>query len=116
MLHDTVDFLKRLYAGFNAREMEQVLADLDEDVVWANGMEGGYVQGRDGVSSYWTRQWSMIDPHVEPLAFSEDPERGIVVHVHQTVRDLTGAVLFDGTVRHVFRIESRLVKRFDIDH
>jgi hypothetical protein len=115
MLRDKVDFLERLYRGFNAREMEKVLADLDEDVLWANGMEGGHVRGRDGVRRYWTRQWSMIDPHVEPVAFREDPERGIVVDVHQTVRDLAGAVLFDGTVRHIFLIEDGLVKRFDID-
>jgi hypothetical protein len=95
--------------------MNNVLTALDDDVVWANGMEGGYVYGRDGVRSYWTRQWSMINPHVEPFAFSEDPERGIIVNVHQTVRDLAGTVIFDGAVRHVFRIENGLVKRFDID-
>jgi hypothetical protein len=115
MLHDTVDFIKRLYSGFNDRQMEEVLAALDENVVWANGMEGGHVNGRDGVRGYWTRQWALIDPHVEPFAFSEDTNRGIVVDVHQTVRDLAGAVLFDGTVRHIFRIENSLVKRFDID-
>ena len=58
---DDIEFLKRLYDRFNARDMEAVLAKLDENVVWANGMEGGHVHGRDGVRGYWTRQWAMVD-------------------------------------------------------
>ena len=38
----------------------------------------------------------------------------MVVEVHQTVRDLEGQPLLDETVRHVFRLESGRVKRFDI--
>lgn len=113
-MSDKVTLVKRLYTKFNAREMESILATLDEDVVWANGMDGGYVQTRAGVRSYWTRQWAMIDPRVEPIGFSEGPDGEIVVDVHQTVRDLNGALLLDTTVGHVFRLEDGLVKRFDI--
>ena len=65
-----VDLLKRVYDRFNARDMETLLAAMHEDVIWANGMEGGHVHGRDEVRGYWTRQWTMIDPHVEPVAFA----------------------------------------------
>ena len=87
---------------------------MHEDVVWANGMEGGYVHGRDGVRAYWTRQWAMIDPHVEPVAFSADPNGEVVVGVHQVVRDLNGNLLADKFVGHLFRIEGGLIRRFDI--
>ena len=70
---DKVKQLKLLYDRFNVRDMETVLACMDEDVVWANGMEGGHVYGHDGVRSYWTRQRAMIDPHVEPVGFSNGP-------------------------------------------
>ena len=110
----TMQLLQRLYDGFNARDIENVLAFLHEDVTWANGMEGGYVHGRDGVRSYWTRQWAMIDPRVEPVGFSTSPDGAIVVQVHQTVRDLQGNVLHDKMVGHIFRLENELVKRFDI--
>jgi hypothetical protein len=33
-----------------------------------------HVHGREGVRSYWTRQWAMIDPHVEPVEFSKGPQ------------------------------------------
>jgi hypothetical protein len=36
-----VELLKRVYARFNARDLEGVLATMHGDVMWANGMEGG---------------------------------------------------------------------------
>lgn len=109
-----VDLLKRVYDGFNARDMETVLAAMHEGVIWANGMEGGHVRGRDEVRSYWTRQWMRIDPHVEPVAFARGPQGEVVVEVHQVVRDLSGNLLADKMVGHVFRIENGLIMRFDI--
>jgi hypothetical protein len=108
------EFLKHVYDRFNARDMATVLAAMHEDVTWANGMDGGYVNGRDGVRSYWTRQWAMVDPRVEPLEFSEGPSGETVVRVHQVVRDLNGALLADREVSHIFWVEEGLIKRFDI--
>jgi ketosteroid isomerase-like protein len=113
-MSDGVELLKRLYGLFNARDMEAVLACMHEDVIWANGMAGGHVYGRDSVRDYWTRQWAMIDPHVEPLEFSEGPEGELIAEVHAVVRDLNGTPLVDQMVGHLFRIENGLVKRFDI--
>ncbi len=113
-MSDEVDLLKRVYDRFNARDMETVFAGMQEDVIWPNGMEGGHVRGRDEVRSYWTRQWTMIDPHVEPAAFAHGPQGEVVVEVHQVVRDLNGNLLADKMVGHVFRIENGLIRRFDI--
>jgi hypothetical protein len=109
-----MELLQQVYKDFNARDLEAVLAALHTDVTWANGMEGGHVHGRDAVRSYWTRQWAAIDPRVEPTAFSTGAHGEIVVEVHQTVRDLQGAVLVDQMVGHIFRIENGLIVRFDI--
>lgn len=113
-MSDEVDLLRRIYDGFNARDMETMLAAMHEDAIWANGMEGGHVHGRDEVRSYWARQWAIIDPHVKPVAFARSPEGEVVVEVHQVVRDLNGNLLADKMIGHVFRIEKGLVKRFDI--
>jgi SnoaL-like protein len=109
-----IEFLKRAYALFNAREMDAVLASMHPDVVWANGMEGGYVYGREGIRDYWTRQWAMIDPHVEPVGFAEGLPDTIEVEVHQTVRDLEGKTVADRKVGHVFKLEDGLIRKFDI--
>ena len=109
-----VDLLKHIYERFNSRDMETVLAAMSEDVTWANGMEGGHVHGRDGVRSYWTRQWALVDPRVEPVGFSTGPEGEILVDVHQVVHDLEGKLLIDQMVVHIFRFEDGLIQRFDI--
>jgi hypothetical protein len=108
------ELLMHLYNGFNARDMEAVLAKMHPEVVWANGMDGGYVYGRDGVRNYWTRQWAIIDPRVQPTGFSSGAGGATEVEVHQTVRDLQGNVVIDRMVGHIFRIEDGLIVRFDI--
>ena len=107
--------LTKIYRAFNARQLETVLAALDPAVDWPNGMEGGRVYGHGGVRDYWTRQWGLIDPHVEPLGFTEDECGRTVVEVHQTVRDLTGNVLLDIIVHHAYRFRDGLVERMDIE-
>jgi ketosteroid isomerase-like protein len=113
-MSDDVELLRRVYALFNGRDIESVLAAMHPDVVWANGMEGGHVHGRDEVRSYWKRQWAMIDPRVEPIEISPNGEGEVVVKVHQVVRDLKGNLLADKVVMHVFQIQNGLVQRFDI--
>ena len=113
-MSDDVEFLRRVYELFNRRDIEKVLAAMHRNVVWANGMEGGHVHGRDGVRSYWTRQWAILDPHVEPVEISRNGEGESVVKVHQVVRDLKGNLLADKTVIHVFQIQNGLIQRFDI--
>jgi hypothetical protein len=107
-------FLTTLYAGFNARRIDDVLAALHPDVEWPNGWKGGWLRGRDAVRDYWTRQWSEIDPHVEPVAFADDDEGRVVVTVHAVIRAHDGELLSDGVVLHVYAFDDGLVRRMDI--
>ncbi len=107
--------LIQAYRDFNARRLDSVLALMQPDVVWPNGMEGGYVHGHEGVRDYWTRQWSLLDPHVEPLRIEQDRSGRFVVEVHQVVKDLTGKLLSDAVVRHTYQIRDGLVQRMDIE-
>jgi hypothetical protein len=106
--------LRNLYAAFNAREIDRVLAALHPDVDWPNGMEGGRVYGRNAVREYWTRQWEMVDPHVEPVAFRPGGPGETVVDVHQVVRDREGNLLLDRVVQHVYFIEGGLIRSMQI--
>jgi len=103
-----------LYRDFNARRIETVLTRMSSDVDWPNGMEGGRVHGHEGVRSYWTRQFSMISPHVEPIDLVRDEAGRIVIQVHQVVRDLEGKVLIDTIVRHIYTLRDGLIERMDI--
>lgn len=109
-----IELLKRAYAAFNARDLNGALATMKPDVVWPNGMEGGVVHRHDGVRTYWTRQWGMIDPHVDPVDFKEQSDGRIAVSVHQVVRDLSGKVLMDRMVEHVYSVKDGLISSMEI--
>ena len=84
------------------------------DVNWPNGMEGGRVHGCDEVRAYWRRQWGILDPHVEPVGMQDNENGNTVVDVHQVVRDLSGNILVDQIVQHVYSIRDGLIERMDI--
>ena len=102
------------YRAFNARELDAALATMQPNVEWPNGMEGGMVYGHDGVREYWTRQWSMINPHVDPVKVTVDGRGRVAVSVHQVVRDLSGRVLLDRTVEHLYSLEDGLIRSMEI--
>ena len=107
------ELLKAAYSAFNARDIDGALATMKPDVAWPNGMEGGTVHGHEGVRAYWTRQWGMIDPHVDPVSF-DDSDGRIVVSVHQVVRELSGKVLMDRMVEHVYSLKDGLISSMEI--
>jgi hypothetical protein len=110
----TVTTLKKAYREFNARNLNAVLELMQSDVEWPNGMEGGTVHGHAGVREYWTRQWSMINPNVTPISFDLDESHRTVVTVHQVVRDLSGKLLHDRKVKHVYTMEYGLIRSMEI--
>jgi len=109
-----MELLTAAYEAFNARDIDRALATMHPDVEWPNGMEGGYMYGREAVRAYWTRQWAMIDPHVEPRRFSTGEPGHVVVDVHQVVRDGAGTLVTDHMVQHAYVIEDGLIRRMEI--
>jgi ketosteroid isomerase-like protein len=108
------ELLKKAYAAFNARDLDGALATMQPDVIWPNGMEGGVVHGHAGVRAYWTRQWGMINPHVDPAGFNEESDGRIAVSVHQVVRELSGKVLMDRMVEHIYTLQDGLISSMEI--
>jgi ketosteroid isomerase-like protein len=103
------------YQFFNARNIDAVLALMDENVHWPNGWEGGYVEGHAAVREYWTRQWKELDPRVDPVEFAEARDGRITVDVHQVAKDMQGNLVFDGMVKHVYTIKDGLIETMEIE-
>jgi hypothetical protein len=108
------DLLATAYAAFNRRDIDAVLALMRPDVDWPNGMDGGRVHGHDNVRKYWTYQWTQVNPNVEPVRMQEIGVGKTVVDVRQVVRDLSGEILIDQIVQHMYSIENHLIVRMDI--
>ena len=107
-------FLQNLYDAFNKREIETIISLMRPDVKWANGLEGGFVYGRDAVREYWTNQFKMIQPELETLKFETDGKNRNIVTVHQIIRDLQGNLLADATVQQIFTVEDGLISLYEI--
>ncbi|HEX5621286.1 MAG TPA: nuclear transport factor 2 family protein [Solirubrobacteraceae bacterium] len=105
--------IRDLYASFNARDIEAVIAHLDPDVDWPNAWEGGRLRGHGPVREYWTRQFAAIDGRVEPTAIVVDADT-VTVTVHQTVRDLDGQLQDDRMVTHTYTFRDGKVVRMDV--
>jgi ketosteroid isomerase-like protein len=109
-----IELLQRIYAAFNRRDFETVLAAMVDDVDWPNGMEGGRVLGKDAVRAYWKRQFEVFDSRVEPLGFTAEADDRIAVEVHQIVHDKAGELVADQMVQHVYEIRDRLIRSMEI--
>jgi hypothetical protein len=109
------ELLRSMYDGFNARDIDAVLAAMTDDVDWPNAWEGARVHGRQEVRDYWTRQWAAIDPRVTPVGFETRSDGRIAVEVEQVIRNLDGEVQASGTVSHVYAMRSGLVARMDVE-
>jgi ketosteroid isomerase-like protein len=110
----TEQLIRHIYAAFNRREIDTVLAAMHPDVDWPNGWEGGRVHGHEAVREYWTRQFKAVSSNVEPQNFKTEEDGRIVVKVHQVVHDVAGKLLSDSMVEHVYSIENGLIRKMDI--
>ena len=114
MNSEQLELLQNLYAAFNNREFEKVISMMHPDVVWANGMEGGFVYRRDQVREYWRKQFEVTQSQLEPLKFETDKNNRHTVSVHLIVRDLDGNLLVEKAVQQIFTIENNLISLFEI--
>jgi ketosteroid isomerase-like protein len=105
--------IEDLYASFNARDIEAVIAHLDPDVDWPNAWEGGRLYGHDAVRDYWTRQFAAIDGRVEPQAIETTGDQAVVT-VHQTVRTPDGELVDDRVVTHTYTLRDGRIVRMDV--
>ncbi|HTJ29347.1 MAG TPA: nuclear transport factor 2 family protein [Acidobacteriaceae bacterium] len=106
--------LETVYRLFNARDIDGVFQHMHANVDWPNGMEGGRVHGYDEIRAYWTRQWSFVDPLVEPTAFTRAEDGRILVDVHQVIKDIAGHELINQHIEHLYTLEDGRIRRMDI--
>src|SRR5258706_2126056 len=107
-------FFFNIYDNFNKRNIDFVINNMTPDVKWANGMDGGFVYGHDGVREYWTRQFTLVSSNVTPLDVKENNGK-FIIKVHQVVHDRDGKLLADDTVTHIFTLDGNKIAQFDIE-
>ncbi len=111
---DTRTIIEQAYSASNKRDIDCALALMTEDVSWPEASKGGKVVGKEEVRAYWTRQWNEFDPHVEPLAISQEVGSKVRVRVHQLVQCPQGGVLSDSEGLHVFTMKGGLIAAMNL--
>ncbi|MES2604222.1 MAG: nuclear transport factor 2 family protein [Pseudomonadota bacterium] len=109
-----IELLLAAYAAFNERDIDAALALMTSDVTWPKAFKGGVVRGPEEIRAYWTEQWAEINPTVEPVAFYPEAATQVLVDVHQVVRDMSGAVVVDAHVGHLFTIKDGLIQAMQV--
>jgi hypothetical protein len=113
MTYDTL--IHKAYTAFNTRDIDTALTTMHPEVQWPKAFEGGYVTGHEAIRDYWSRQWTEINPTVEPISIHERSDGRLEITVDQKVKDLDGKTIFDGLVKHVYTLEDGLLRRMDIE-
>jgi len=108
-----IHLFQELYKNFNNRQVDLVISQMTPEVKWANGMDGGYVYGHDGVREYWTRQFKIVKSQVTPLKIDFENE-SVKIKVHQVVHNLKGNLLADELVDHHFHLMNGKISEFEI--
>jgi len=109
------NLIRKAYSAFNSRDIETALTTFHSEVEWPRAFEGGFIKGHDEIRKYWTRQWTEINPNVEPINVYDRRDGIVEVTVHQIVKDLHGNQIFDGIVKHIYILENNLLRRMEIE-
>ena len=116
VIHYFETILRLTYQHFNNRNIDAILLMMHPEVDWPNGMEGGIEHGHEAVRNYWTRQWKILDPHVEPIEFSGEEDGRVDLTVHQVVHDSGGNLLIDQIIHHIYTFQDGLIKAMEIQN
>ncbi len=111
---NTKMLIEEAYAAFNRRDIDGALTLMSEHVNWPKASEGGRVVGKEEIRAYWTRQWKEFNPYVEPVEVTDREGNKTDVKVHQLVKTLSGDIISDTDVWHVYTIANGLIERMDL--
>lgn len=109
------DLIKKAYLSFNSRDIDTALSTFHPNVEWPKAFEGGYVRGHEEIRKYWTRQWTEINPNVEPIGFKQRENGTFEITVQQSVKDLHDNEIFNGIVKHIYTLQDNLLQKMDIE-
>jgi hypothetical protein len=110
----TQALIAQAYSAFNKRDIDGALALMTENVCCPKASEGGSVVGKEEIRAFWTRQWQSFDPRVEPVEVIDREDGKTDVRVHQLVKSLSGDVLSDSEVWHVYTFGNGLIERMEL--
>ena len=105
--------LETMYAAFNQKNLEGLLAGMHPDVEWPNFLAGGRIRGVAALRAYWAEQFEIIDPEATPIAYEDLPDGRIRVQLHYLIRAKAGGIWTDEIRHNIFTFDGDRVSRME---
>ena len=107
------ELVRQMYAAYNSRNADALLALLTDDVDWPDGT--ARMHGKAALRDYWLDQWSRVHTYDEPGEPVPLGDGLIAVQVSQTVLTPDGSPVSTARFVHLFQLRVGLAARLDIE-
>ena len=110
------DIVGKAYEALNARDMDGLLALLDEDVEWVNApyaVEPGTRRGHDGFRTAVGNLWATFGDITFALGSVEEAGPRVLVQARAHATGLSGGSEVHGQRHHVWTLDAEKVVRFE---
>jgi len=109
------DRIAELYAAINARDLDATLACYAPDARFADGLEGGMVEGRDAIRAHFIQLFETIRVELAPIDLAREPDGRLRARLQVETRGPGGGLWQDDLVTVWYRLERGLIVEQDVD-
>jgi ketosteroid isomerase-like protein len=107
--------LQRLHKAINARDIDAVIACYAPNARFADSLEGGQVEGVDGMRAHFEHLFNTVRVEIAVLDYVIQPDDRVRARLNVVARGPRGGLWQDGAITVWYRLERGLIVEQDVD-
>ncbi len=109
------DRIAKLHAAINARDLDATVSCYAPHARFADGLEGGMVEGLDAIRAHFVHLFETIRVELSIIDFLREPNGRLRARLHVETRGPGGGLWQDDVVTVWYRLERGLIVEQDVD-
>lgn len=109
------DRIETLHAAINARDLDATLACYAPDARFADGLDGGVLEGGDAIRAHFIRLFETIRVELSIIALTRLSDGRMRARLHVETRGPGGGLWQDGAVTVWYRLIGGLIVEQELD-
>lgn len=109
------DRIAELYAAINARDLDATVACYAPDARFVDGLEGGMVEGADGIRAHFIHLFETIRVEIAIIDLTPLADGRLRARLHVVTRGPGGGLWQDAEVTACYRLDGGLIVEQDVD-
>jgi len=109
------DRIAELHAAINARDLEAAVACYAPDARFADGLEGGVIQGHDAIRAHFIHLFEAIRVELAVIRLSRLPDGRLRARLQVVARGPRGGLWQDDALTVWYRFERGLIVEQELD-